>query len=106
MDVQDLRPVATETSALVMDDISVGPGCVMRRLARWNILTIDETYGPFDAPAPHNPCMRSSVRRAATCAPWGFSVLRYTRRAIELPSAWPRPKRPGANRGRQCWEVE
>ena len=60
MDVADLRPAATASSRLVMDDISIGPGCVMRRLARSGVLTIDETYGPFDAPSPHNPCMRSS----------------------------------------------
>lgn len=107
MDVQDLLPTVSVDSRLIMDDISVGPGCVMKRFARRGVLRIEETFGPFDAPSPHNPCMRSSAAgRSETCATWGFAILRYTEKGIANPKAWPLPKRPGANRGKRCWEVE
>ena len=105
MDVQDLQPVASAASTLVMDDISVGPGCVMKRLSRAGVLQVAETYGPFDAPSPHNPCMRGESgrrRRRPTCTPWGFAILKYLPRGLASADEWPKPKRPGANKGRKC----
>ena len=111
MDVADLQPAAAPHSTLVMDDISVGPGCVMRRLARTGVLQIAETYGPFDAPSPHNPCMRGAAKRPgragrATCAPWGFAVLKYSHLGLSSTDAWPPLKRKGANKGQRCWAIE
>ena len=103
LDVSDLRAAATPASVLVMDDISVGPGCVLRRLARAGALEVAETYGPFDAPSPYNPCMRGKGHRAATCAPWGFAVARYTPRALgDAPEAWP-PRKKRTFPPRKCW---
>ena len=111
MDVADLQPAATRDSHLVMDDISVGPGCVMRRLARAGVLNIAETYGPFDAPSPHNPCMRGAARRhggtgRSTCAPWGFAVLKYTERGLRSRDEWPALKKKGSNQGKRCYAIE
>ena len=109
-DVADLGPVAAPTSRLIMDDIAIGPGCSMRRMVRFGVLAVDETYGPFDAPSLHNPCMRTGGvgRRGNTrksCVPWGFAVLRYTARGLQHPEAWPRKKRLGANRGARCFDL-
>ena len=84
MDVQDLLPTVSVDSRLIMDDISVGPGCVMKRLARRGVLRIEETFGPFDAPSPHNPCMRSSAAgRSETCAISGRSFDRILDEGVE-----------------------
>ena len=35
-----------------------------------------ESYGPFEAPSPHNPCMRTA-KRGPYCTSWGFAVYAY-----------------------------
>ena len=40
------------------------------------VVDILESYGPFEAPSPHNPCMRTA-KRGAFCISWGFAVFAY-----------------------------
>ena len=81
----------------------------MRMMANARLLQIDETYGPFDAPAVHNPCMRANRHRGArarTCTPWGFATMHVTQAGLAEPrgAGWPRPKLH-RRRGTKCWLV-
>ena len=98
-DFGDLRAALTPASRVVIDDIAVGPGCVMRRLEHLGFLRIAETYGPYDAPAKHNPCMRG---KRSSCLTWGFSVLTYTDKALTGAEPFPgRRQRTGVS----CWKI-
>ena len=98
-DFGDLRAALTPASRVVIDDIAVGPGCVMRRLEQLGFLRIAETYGPYDAPAKHNPCMRG---KRSSCLTWGFSVLTYTDKALTGSEPFPgRRQRTGVS----CWKI-
>jgi hypothetical protein len=98
-DFGDLRAALTPASRVVIDDIAVGPGSVMRRLEQLGFLRIAETYGPYDAPAKHNPCMRG---KRSSCLTWGFSVLTYTDKALTGSEPFPgRRHRTGVS----CWKI-
>ena len=77
----------------------------VRRLVRFGVIAPVETYGPFDAPSVYNPCMRSGARGVARCVPWGFAVLRYTRKGLAGPESWPGQKKRGQNRGARCFDT-
>jgi len=101
-DMADFRAALTPRTRVVVDDIAVGPGCVMRRLASLGIVRVAETYGPYDAPAKHNPCMRG---KRSSCLTWGFSVMLFSEKALASADAFPGRRRAGANRGLKCWEI-
>ena len=54
-----------------------------------------ESYGPFEAPHPYNPCLRKAHAASAHCLPWGFAVFRYNESCVEVDV--PRPARGGRN---------
>ena len=101
-DMADFRAALSPRTRVVVDDIAVGPGCVMRRLEQEGVARVGETYGPYDAPAKHNPCMRG---KRSSCLTWGFSVMTFTERALSSAEGFPGQRRKGANRGLKCWDI-
>ena len=63
----------------VADDINSAPGKALHALAAQGKLHVAESYGPFEAPSPHNPCMRTATR-GLYCVAWGFAVYVYPHR--------------------------
>ena len=86
----------------MVSQIAVGPGCVMRRLEQHGAVNVVETYGPFDAPAKHNPCMRG---KRSSCLTWGFAVMQLTSKVLGDAAAFPAKRRAGVHRGLKCWEI-
>lgn len=76
IDMQNMRAAAAPGAIAVADDINSAPGTALEGLATAGEVDILESYGPFEAPSPHNPCMRTS-RRGPLCLSWGFAVFMY-----------------------------
>ena len=60
----------------VADDINSDPGKALDELRRQGSVLVLESYGPFEAPSPHNPCMRTA-KRGRYCLAWGFAIFAY-----------------------------
>ena len=75
---------AAPGAVAVADDINSDPGLALHALARQGKLDVLESYGPFEAPSPHNPCMRTA-KRGPICAAWGFAVYAYPPRNESKP---------------------
>ena len=76
-DMVNMRLAAAPGAVAVADDINSHPGHTLQTLAEQGTLDLLESYGPFEAPSPHNPCMRTAAR-GPYCASWGFAVYVYT----------------------------
>ena len=75
-DMVNMMWAAAPDSFAVADDINSDPGRALHALAKQGKLDVVESYGPFEAPSPHNPCMRTA-KRGPYCAAWGFAVYVY-----------------------------
>lgn len=73
-DMKALRPVAAAKSRVVLDDIQINPGKVLRSMASRGAMEIIETYGPYPKHSKINP----------TRWVWGFSVATYNLTLQEL----------------------
>lgn len=91
-DMRRLKAFATPQSIVVVDDIALPPGQALDQLVRHGTLHRLEQWGPYDAPSPRNPCMRTpgpaecktGARpwlahqcRPTNCMRWGFAVAAY-----------------------------
>ena len=100
LDMLNMRPAAAPGAYAIADDINSSPGRALEDLAAARVLDIVESYGPYEAPSPHNPCMRTA-KRGPYCGTWGFAVYRYRglrsqRRVANDSSAAPALGRPHA----------
>lgn len=77
IDMINMRNATADGALAVADDINSDPGTALETLRALGLLTIAESYGPFDAPHIYNPCMRGPVHRAPICNGWGFAVFQY-----------------------------
>ena len=75
-DMVNMREAAASGAHAIADDINTSPGRALEDLAVQGVVRIEESYGPFEAPSPHNPCMRTT-NRGPLCMPWGFAVYTY-----------------------------
>jgi hypothetical protein len=76
-DLLNMRAAAAPHATGVADDINSDPGRALESLAKEGVLDITESYGPFEAPSVHNPCMRTA-RRGLYCLAWGFALFTYS----------------------------
>ena len=75
-DMLNMVGAAAPGAFAVADDINSSPGKALHALAAQGKLHVAESYGPFEAPSPHNPCMRTATR-GLYCVAWGFAVYVY-----------------------------
>ena len=76
IDMKNMRQAAAPNAMAVADDINSDPGRALEALAKDGSIDVLESYGPFEAPSPHNPCMRTA-KRGPYCTSWGFAVYVY-----------------------------
>lgn len=76
IDMNNMRQAAAPGAMAVADDINSDPGRALESLAKDGSIEVLESYGPFEAPSPHNPCMRTA-KRGPYCTSWGFAVYVY-----------------------------
>uniref|UniRef100_A0A7S2D2S4 Class I SAM-dependent methyltransferase n=1 Tax=Haptolina brevifila TaxID=156173 RepID=A0A7S2D2S4_9EUKA len=91
-DMRRMRAYATRESVVVIDDIAMPPGDALEHLVRHGTLRRVEQWGPYNAPSPRNPCMRTPGPdeckkgkrpwlahqcRPTFCVRWGFAVAVY-----------------------------
>ena len=79
-DMRNMRAAAAPNAICLADDITSGAGEALVSMRRHMLADLLESYGPFEAPSVHNPCMRTA-RRGPYCVPWGFAVFTYTNRS-------------------------
>ena len=79
-DLVNFKRAAAANATLVIDDINSAPGDALRTTEARGLVRLSEVYGPYDAPSPHNPCMRTP--RGPMCMTWGFAVGRYGERGV------------------------
>ena len=104
-DLQQMTSLSAPGAAVIADDIGAAPGCDVRDAQDAGLVAVEEIYGPFDSPSPHNPCRRG------VCTNWGFVVLRY-KPAAQKTRRWKeayRRERAGGFRGLRmlhlrCWQ--
>lgn len=76
IDMVNMRQAAAPGAIAIADDINSDPGLALEALAKDGQIEVVESYGPFEAPSPHNPCMRTN-KRGPYCSAWGFAVYTY-----------------------------
>lgn len=84
LDMINMRQAAAAGAVAVADDINTSPGVALEALAKDGFISIHESYGPFNAPSKHNPCMPSN--RGDICVEWGFALFSYTNVTDYTPS--------------------
>ena len=96
-DMVNMMWAAAPGAFAVADDINSEPGKALHALAKQGKLDVVESYGPFEAPSPHNPCMRTA-KRGPYCTGWGFAVYVYPPRNESGPG-------PNAMRTRDIFKM-
>ena len=86
LDMRNMREAAAPGAICLADDINSKPGEALESLAAHRVVDILESFGPFEAPSPNNPCMRAA-RSSPYCLTWGFALYSYRGGPASVPKA-------------------
>ena len=79
-DFMNMQHAASRSHWVVVDDIQMPPGSVLRQMVREKRMVLLDQYGPFSSEAKQNPCMRTLRGSGFMCMEWGFAIARYVPR--------------------------